>query len=319
MTAAPAASPAAELGPVGLRWQPGGRVVLSGPLLGLAAACDAAFAELGTVWNAEPEDHPAMIDAAGLQAIDYLTSFPHLATFPVCLDPDEQNLAAFTAGGPVDGDGAVRFANTAPVREVLTPAACYHVYLHHRGERLDAARYLMIANTCFRREAYYEPLRRQWSFRMREIVCLGSRDEVTAFLARTRELVGALLSALDLPVRWEVATDPFFQPARNAKYLAQRLQPTKHEAVFGGDLAIASVNLHEDHFGRAFEISRAAPTGPAGPDGPTAAAGPAVSGCVAFGLERWLYALTRRHGPDPAGWPDVAAAARAVAGSAAGR
>jgi hypothetical protein len=34
---------------------------------------------------------------------------------------------------------------------------------------------------------------------------------------------------------------------------------------------------------------------------------------VAFGLERWLYALTDRHGPDPAGWPDVAAAAEHAA------
>src|SRR5205807_9266638 len=104
---------------------------------------------------------------------------------------------------------------------------------------------------------------------------------------------------LDLPVDWATATDPFFRPARNPRYLAQRLQPTKHEAVFEGDLAIASVNLHEDHFGAAFDIRR---------DGRAA-----VSGCVAFGVERWLYALTRRHGSDPANWPDTAAAARTAA------
>ncbi len=130
---------------------------------------------------------------------------------------------------------------------------------------------------------------------MREIVCIGSRAEVVDFLTRTRDAVDALCRALELPVDWAVATDPFFQPTRNAKYLAQRVQPTKHEALFGGDLAIASVNLHEDHFGEAFGIRRAGR--------------PAVTGCVAFGIERWLYALTDRHGPDPAGWPDVAAAA----------
>jgi seryl-tRNA synthetase len=286
---------AAELRAVGLGWQVNGQAVLAGPLGRLAADCDRGFTTLADAWGAEPEEHPAMIDLAGLQAIDYLSSFPHLATFPVCLDDDEVNLKEFAGRDPLDAAGAVRLTRTAPVRDVLTPAACYHVYLHHRGETLPAPRHLTVRNTCFRREEYYQPLRRQWSFRMREILCLGTRAEVSDFLARTRDAVAALCRELDLPVSWEVATDPFFQPATNAKYLSQRLQPTKQEAVFEGDLAIASVNLHEDHFGAAFDIWR----GDA----------PAVSGCVAFGIERWLYALTRRHGADPAGWPDLAAAA----------
>lgn len=292
----------AELGPAGLGWRQNGHAVLSGPLARLAADCDRGFTVLADAWQAEPEEHAAMIELAGLERVDYLASFPHLATFPICLDPDEVNLKEFTGRGPLDAGGAVRLTGTAPVREVLTPAACYHVYLHHQGESLEEPLHLTTRNTCFRREAYYEPLRRQWSFRMRELVCLGTRAEVAEFLASTTSMVDALCRELDLPVTWELATDPFFQPARNPKYLAQRLQPTKREALFG-DLAIASTNLHEDHFGAAFDITR---------DGR-----PAVSGCVAFGIERWLYAVTRRHGADPAGWPDVTAAAlRVVAGGA---
>jgi hypothetical protein len=286
----------AVLRPVGLRWYANGQAALTGPVCRLADACDAAFTMLASLWNAEPEQHPAMIDIAELQLIDYLASFPHLATFPVCLDADEEHLRSFVGGGPLDDTGAVRLTTIAPVREVLTPAACYHLYVHHRGEELASPRYLTTRNTCFRREAYYEPLRRQWSFSMREIVCLGTRSEVSGFLAQAREAVSLLLGELDLPVSWDVATDPFFQPAKNPKYVAQRLQPTKHEARFEGDLAIASVNLHEDHFGAAFGITRADR--------------PAVSGCMAFGVERWVYAITRRYGPDPARWPDLAAAGR---------
>lgn len=298
-TADPGTALLSRLAPVGLRWHPSGQVSLSGPLRRLAADCDGAFALLADAWGAEPEDHPAMIDAEALQAVDYLASFPQLATFPTCLDGDDANLARFAAGERLDATGAVRLTRTAPVRQILTPAACYHLYLQHRGEHLRAARHLTTVNTCFRREAHYEPLRRQWSFSMREIVCLGTRDEVTSFLAGARTAVDALLETLDLPVTWKAATDPFFQPARNARYLAQRLQPTKHEATFAGDLAIASVNLHEDHFGAAYGVTRGDR--------------PAVSGCVAFGIERWLYALTHRHGPDPAGWPHVPAAARRAA------
>ncbi|WP_290062219.1 hypothetical protein [Amycolatopsis solani] len=281
--------------PAGLAWRPDGQVVLSGPLLRLAQACDEAWTVLAGRWPAEPEDHPAMLDAEALQAVDFLTSFPHLATFACGLDPAEENLGEFTTR-PLDETG-VRLTRLAPVREVLTPAACYHVYVHHRGEALSGPRYVTTRNTCFRRETHYEPLRRQWAFRMREIVCLGDRREVTGFLRAATDLVTALFRELALPVGWAAATDPFFRPTRSPKYLAQRLSPTKHEAAYR-DLAIASVNLHEDTFGDAYEITRHGR--------------PATTGCVAFGLERWLYALTDRYGPAPAGWPDVVAAARRV-------
>lgn len=294
-----AAALAARLAPTGLAWQASGQATLAGALYRLARACDDAFLVLADLWHAEREEHPAMIAAAALQRVDYLTSFPQLATFPVSLDADEGNLRDFAARDPVDTGGLVRLTEAAPVRDVLTPAACYHTYLLHQGEQLDAPRFITTRNTCFRRESHYQPLRRQRSFQMREIVCLGSRAEVRGFLSRARAAIDLLLRELDLPVRWEVATDPFFQPASNPQYLAQRLQPSKHEALFGGDLAISSVNLHEDHFGAAFAIGRGEQ--------------PATSGCVAFGIERWLYAIASTHGTDPADWPDPAALARRAA------
>jgi hypothetical protein len=252
------------VGVAGLRWLPGGQVVLSGPLYRLFAACDAAFTALADTWGAAPEEHPATIDAAAFRSFG-------------CREAD------LDAGG-----------------DVLSPAACYHVYLHHRGEQLPAATFLTTRNTCYRRSERYEPLRRQRSFRTREIVCLGTREEVTGFLVRARLLVDTLLRELSLPVEWVTATGG---------------PPSRHEARFGEggdsddgsgeDLAIASVNLHEERFGEAFGIGRAGR--------------PAVSGCVAFGLERWLYAIIRRHGSDPGRWPDVAAAVRrALAAVAAG-
>jgi seryl-tRNA synthetase len=292
--------PPGALTAAGLGWQASGHATLAGPLYRLADACDQAFLALADLWAAEPEEHPAMIAAATLQRVGYLTSFPHQATFPVCLDADSGNLHAFTGSDPVNGDGIVRLARTAPARDLLTPAACYHIYPHHEAEQLGSLRYITTRNTCFRRETYYEPLRRQWSFRMREIVCLGTRGEVQGFLEHAKAVVSLLLRELDLPVRWEDATDPFFEPASNPLYLAQVLQPAKQEARFGGDLAIASLNLHEDHFGAAFGISRAGQ--------------PATSGCVAFGIERWLYAIASRHGCDPAAWPDPVAAVRRATG-----
>jgi hypothetical protein len=290
---------AARLGDVGLTWHPSGQVTLRGPLLDLLHDCDRAFLALAAQWGAVEEAHPAFLSAATLDRVDYLGSFPQLANFPVALADTEANLDRFRAGPVLDADGAVRLTGLAPVRDLLTPAACYHLYPQHQDERLDAPLHLTTRNTCFRRETDYQPLRRQRVFEMREIVCLGVRDDVVSFLERGRELVDDLFRELDVTIDWQVATDPFFRPAESHQHLFQRLHTTKREAVYGGDLAVASVNMHEDHFGAAFGI--------------TADEAPASSGCVAFGLDRWLFALTDRHGTDPSRWPSCLAAVERLA------
>lgn len=305
MTQAPTAGANAgpELARVGLRWHPDvGQATLCGPLLRLAADCDRAFLILADAFGAAEEQHPAAISAELLNRLDYFSSFPHQATFPVALDGDEDNLAGF-ADDPL-GEAGLRLPRLAPARAVLTPAACYHVYAAHESEEFAAAGYFTTVATCFRREAVFEPLVRQWAFRMREIVCAGTAAEVCRFLARARELADRLCAELSLPLAWEPATDSFFRPLTNPKFLLQKVSPTKEEAVFGSRVAIASVNLHHDHIGSAFGISRAGQA--------------AHTGCLAFGLERWLYALCSQYGEDPAHWPSVAdAARRAVAGSGA--
>lgn len=300
-TAGPNAGP--KLSRAGLRWHSDvGQATLSGPLLRLAADCDRAFLILAGAFGADEERHPAAISAELLNRLDYFSSFPHQATFPAALENDEDNLAGF-ADDPL-GETGLRLPRLAPVRAVLTPAACYHVYAAHEGEEFAAASYFTTAATCFRREAVYEPLVRHWAFQMREVVCAGTAAEVGRFLATARDLADRLCRELALSVAWEPATDSFFRPLTNPKFLLQKVSPTKEEAVFGGRVAIASVNLHHDHIGAAFGISRAGQA--------------AHTGCLAFGLERWLFALSSRYGEDPADWPSVAEAARrAVAGGSA--
>lgn len=284
---------------VGLRWHPTGHIGLSGPLLALFDDCDLAFRLLAARWHASEERYPAVLPAAAL--VSHLRSFPHQVTFPVTLDPAAANLGEFADGPIVGADGQVALTRTAPVDTVLTPAACYHIYAGHQGEHLTKPLYLTTRNTCFRREPRYQPLQRQWSFSMREIVCLGTPAETVSFLDTAQQMTHRFADLIELPLDWIPATDPFFRPHSDPGSLMQRIQPVKLEATYAGPLALASANLHHDHFGAAFDITR---------DG-----APAGSACLAFGVERWLFALTDRHGPDPASWPDVtAAAAQAVAG-----
>jgi hypothetical protein len=114
---------------------------------------------------------------------------------------------------------------------------------------------------------------------------------VRSFLARYENKVDDFFQRIHLNVEWKNATDPFFNPSRNPKFLAQKLDPVKTEMVFETGLAIGSVNFHRNYFGEAFQIRRE------GQD--------AYSGCVAFGIERWIFAFLNQFGPDQKNWPDL--------------
>jgi seryl-tRNA synthetase len=276
-----------------LIWYSNGQAAYGGTLLELSRRLDRLFLDWATECCAAEYVFPTFISAAELARIDYLRSFPHLATFPVTLAPEEENLARFAEQSDLGSKGPIRLLATSPIEDVLTPAACYHFYIHFQNRTLSQALYLTTRATCYRREREYAPLERQWSFSMREIVCIGTANEVKDFLGKCQERVNGYLQEIGLPVDWAHATDPFFQPSRSSRYLAQKLDPVKTEALFQGRLALSSINFHRNYFGEAFHILR---------DGKEA-----FSGCVAFGLERWMSAILTHFGPEPASWPEFLA------------
>jgi hypothetical protein len=281
-----------------LRWR-GEQAVLTGSLLSLYKRLDAVFARLGAFERAPEVMYPTLIEAEHLARLDYFRSFPHLCTFACNLDRDADNLEAFARGPGLDqATGGVALTSLAPVTHVLTPAACYHIYVDRAGETLPGFTTVTTRAACFRREPYYAPLERQWSFGMREVVGLGTADEVKAFLERGRARVDQLVAAWGLTIAWTPATDPFYDASTNPKYLAQKLDPVKTEMVHDGRLAIGSINFHRNFFGETFGIRREAE--------------PAFSGCVAFGLERWVRAILDVHGLDAGGWPALELAAAEV-------
>jgi len=265
-----------------------GQTVLSGDLLALDKRLDGIFSDWARCWNALEYRFPACVEARHLDRLDYFQSFPHLATFPVTLDEGQGNIDKFARGHACSEHGTVKLPKLSPTGHVLTPAACYHVYIELEGEALDGPRYITTRATCFRNEKEYTPLERQWNFSMREIVCLGTASEVEQFLTRSTYVINHFAAAIGLPVEWADATDPFFSPATNPKYLFQKLEPVKRELIYGEDLAIASTNFHRDYFGEAFAITRNGEH--------------AYSGCVAFGMERWLSAFIGAYGVSREQW-----------------
>ncbi len=276
----------------GMIWQPAlGQTIFAGPWTGILRNLDQAFVRLGRGFQPIAHQFGTFVSAQEIQKLDYFRSFPHLINFPVNLADESDNLKKFSERQNPDAEGNVKLEKISPLKEVLTPAACYHFYILHQGRAFASPQYFTTQCRCFRREKVYQPLRRQWNFDMREIVSIGTRESTESFVKELSQKVTEFATLLGLKAPWLTATDPFFNPSQNPKYLMQKLDPVKSELTFGGDLAIASTNLHRNYFGDAFKIQCEGQE--------------AYTACVAFGLERWMAALLETFGPEWMKWPSI--------------
>jgi seryl-tRNA synthetase len=279
---------------VGELWEPRpGLVSLRGDALELLHAIEGLLAALARSegfpeWRLAPG-----LDLETLARARYFESFPQWLTAAGHLSGDTETLEAVARAD--DPAGAATRA-LEPAECALSPALCYHVYARLAGATVQHTR-MTALGTCWRHEGErLRALERGWAFTMRELVVLGTPDEVDAFRRHGMGLGTALAVALGLDGELVVASDPFFAPTARGRKLLQKVKSLKHELMLplgdGRRIAAASFNDHERFFGEAFDIRLT--------DGASAA-----SGCVAFGVERLLLAFLVAHGPHAAGWPAV--------------
>jgi seryl-tRNA synthetase len=183
----------------------------------------------------------------------------------------------------------------SPTDVMMAPAACYPLYPASAGTLPPGGRRVDLISFVFRHEPSDDPARMQ-IFRQREFVRLGTPDEALEhrndWLKRGEEI----LRNVGLDVEPVVANDPFFGRGGRVMAATQREQELKYELVVPvasaeKPTAVASANYHLDHFAVPFGIRTA--------DGEVA-----HTACIGFGLERVTLALFRKHGFDPAQWPD---------------
>jgi len=254
---------------------------------------DAAVTRAAAPDGAEALRFPPLLPRRHFEASGYLRSFPHLAGSIWAFDgsEDEAGELADRADRHDDWTGL-----QAQSELVLVPAACYPVYpaiaargpLGPEGALIDAG-----GTYVFRNEPSGDPARLQM-FHQREMVRLGTPEQVAEWRDAWRDRALRLLQGLGLAAELDVASDPFF--GRTGRLLArsQKAQALKWEVlvpIAGPEpTAVASFNYHGDHFASSFGVTLA--------DG-----GVAHTSCLGFGLERIALALFRVHGIDPARWP----------------
>ncbi|MFL6126296.1 hypothetical protein [Actinophytocola sp.] len=276
-----------------------GQVALGEPLLGLMDDLDRVLrAIVVEEYGGTEYRYPTLIPVGVLERCGYLTSFPQHAMFATRLRSDVdvyREFAADAATGPGIGDRVLD--RCAGVDHCLPPTMCYHTFNQFGGAVLPAELSVFTARgKSFRHEArYHRTLARLWDFTIREIVFLGTREQVLDARERFLARITALAGDLGVSGRCEVANDPFFGNADSgAQASSQRLLELKYELQLDlapdDAVAVGSFNFHERRFGEAFDISLAGSTGAA------------FSACAGFGLERFAFALVCQHGPDLATW-----------------
>lgn len=262
----------------------GGLVTLGPEVLSLKEALERRYLSWAAECGADRMLFPPLLRVRDLVGLDYFRNFPHLPL--VVSRIDAAHLKDSYAKGPARDE--IPAEHLAHGEYVLPSAACYNIYIHLRGTRLDGPRYITTVASCFRNEQHYDELKRLWGFTMREIVCIGTAEDVQSHLAAFKERILDFTGRLGLNLQIEVATDPFYEP-QSSRAVMQRLFPQKEELVYqgaGGPVAIGSLNFHRNFFGERCDIRAA--NGEA-----------AFTGCVAFGIERWIHALLDRFQGEP--------------------
>jgi seryl-tRNA synthetase len=256
------------------------------------------FQVLADSFDAQPYRFPTLMSAHFLERVNYFQSFPHSLTFATHLREDLDIISEFAASASCDEHGLNSPAESfSPIKALLSPATCYHLYFSLADSTLPVDRMVATATgNCFRYESNnLTSLERLWNFTMQEVILVGSKDFVLEHRELGRKHMQKEFEQLGLAYRVESANDPFFVGEFRKQAAFQSAFQLKFEIraplpFNDSTLAIGSYNYHQDFFGRNLDINL--------PNG-----SPIHTGCIAFGLERVVYAFLARNGFDPANWP----------------
>lgn len=259
----------------------------------LIRALDRLFGDMATRLGADEYTVPALVPWSTLEKADYTHNFPQHVTAGAVVRSDLDALDRFSAAQ--EHSARVAELEMAPV--VLAPAVCLSLFERFGGVDLTEPLTVTATGKCSRYEGQADTSpTRLWSFSMREIVYIGDRPSARAFREAVLEELVSLATELAMPCRVVPAGDPFFTKERPQQADYQAAMDVKYELVGrlshdDSGVAIASLNYHNQHFGKGFDIGFAGQ--------------PAFSVCLGFGLERWAEWLSGYLSDDPADWPDV--------------
>lgn len=253
-------------------------------------------------FNAKHEYYPVVINSETLNKTNHFTSFPEHVEFVTHLKEDLDLIESFIeeikkANGfnkelELDLNKLMDRPNY-----MINPATCYHCYEGLQGEILDEEGLVVTAVSKVHRyeSKNHRQLGRLLDFTMREIIFVGKPKFVKENRMKSLEIVYNMAKRWDLDFWIENANDMFFTKDYQVKASFQRSNDMKYELkmkipYLNKSIAVSSSNFHSATFGKAFNIKYGKR--------------PVVTACLAFGLERWVFAFLSQYGLDKNNWPE---------------
>jgi hypothetical protein len=277
-----------------------GHVILRGPAARLMSLIDSRVQrDFADTFEAELEIYPSTIRGETLHRCNHFTSFPEHMDFVAHLKQDLDVLNSFSNACRDRGwSPSLHEGQMADCDLAVSPSCCYHCYEGIEGWQVEPpGRCITATLACHRYEgANHTSMSRLRAFTMREVVFIGKPQFVIQSRAKAEELIVQWARDWELGCTFETANDMFFTKDYSIKASFQRQQQAKKELrlqVPGEkqSISVFSSNFHAMSFGKAFNISV---------DGRSA-----TTGCIAWGYERWVYAIFSQFGFDIEKWPKI--------------
>lgn len=255
---------------------------------------DKKFEQIAHVLGAEKRIYPSLIPINDLQKTGYLRTSPQYTMFCSDVKTELENLEK------LDGDIKLqKFDGHQALRQpqyALSPAACLHVYIELKNSKLNEAKTITFLQNVFRNEGErgYEDIGRFRDYHVREIVFVGEHQWIVDKREYTLDLTYQLAKRLGIKCKSEVACDPFILPRMQKYKKIQKIDKSKIEMQLNAgekNISGASYNLHGTAFTYPFNIS-------------VKDVEHTETGCVGFGIERWIVAFLRQFGDEPGAWPE---------------
>ncbi|WP_135548514.1 hypothetical protein [Paenibacillus cymbidii] len=271
-----------------------GLIGLKGEALRLFDYFNERFRAFALEAEAVENQYPTLLPISVLDKTGYLRTSPQYSMY-VCHPKEDVDDLLLTSKAA--GDKRIKEIIHEP-EHVLSPAACFHCYMDLEKTELARPSVFTFLQKVFRHEGRmnWRGFGRLCDYHVREIVFIGDDRFVRKKRSECIEKVKQLAEELSIASRLCVTSDPFVVPTMQKFKQIQMEEESKLELqlAYGKEqfLATASFNLHGAAFTSPFQIQvKHIPH--------------AVTGCIGFGLERWVLGFMAQHGTNPNDWKKI--------------
>lgn len=245
----------------------------------LYSKLDKKFLKMIETFEYEEFRVPSLINGTYLERCGYFESFPNQLNLVGAID--EKYIPQIMNGDVID-KSCIKLDN-----QFLNPAACLPIYPLFENQEIDKNMTITTLAEVYRyEETSISDLRRLRNFSVREIVFIGEKKFVINSLNKVKEVAYLFAKEICENAYIEIAHDNFFRTRKNLiKSRIQQVNSLKHELcipIDGQEVAVSSFNFHNDHFSKTYNFKGDKDI---------------VTGCVGFGMERWISACLNNRIP----------------------